>query len=188
MTAVRSRPPSPVGGRAWLTPQVIVSGLLLLSGLIYFLSSVRSAPGRVEPPGLTVGPSVELSAVEVVLVTVAEDGTEGPVEIDLELPAAPARRLEAILVALRERLVADGVWPEGLGAPTVFVGVEGAPNAAVLAFERDPRVAAEVTAELRLLASIRATVARQGIDRLELLVNGSASGTLLGHVALPGAP
>jgi hypothetical protein len=86
------------------------------------------------------------------------------------------------LRALRSWLLEAPLWPPELGAPHVFWLGEGR---AALDFPLRGAPSLSISAEVRLLGSIRQTAARQGIDEISILVNGRLPPTFLGRVALP---
>ena len=174
--------------RALLTPQSLLGGLVLVAGLVAFL---RAAPGvRVPPPERVVvdAASPATPAEDVRLSLITEDGSERFSIVSLALPADPSSRRAALLNALRTFLTTEAgerLWPEALSAPTVFT-LTNADRAevTVLDFTRGPEAAVSVAQEARLLASIRTTLRRDGVDHLRVLIGGEPSETFLGHVAL----
>ena len=125
--------------------------------------------------------------------------------INLQVPASDNRRLEVILATLREAMSSDQacqdlevsceakktLWPQSLLSPQAFVTnfVSGKPIV-ILNFGLSHPVEASVGQEQALLDSIRETLNRNGISstgqitKIYILVNGKASPTFLGHIAL----
>ncbi len=195
------KPPSPrtptepsAGGtrrallRALLTPQGLLGGLIFVAGLSAFLQAL---PGvRVPPPERVVveSPIPDAPAEDVRLSLVTADGSERFQMVSLARPEDPSSRRAALLTALRTFLMSEegeALWPAALGVPTVFTVTDADRNqVTVLDFVRPLEVALSVRDEARLLASIRTTLRRDGVDHLRVLVNGEPSETFLGHVAL----
>ena len=174
--------------RALLTPQSLLGGLVFIAGLVAFL---RAVPGvRVPPPERVVvdAATPATPAEDVRLSLITADGSERFSIVPLALPADPSSRRAALLNALRSFLTSEAgerLWPEALSAPTVFT-LTNADRAevTVLDFTRGPAAAVSVAREARLLASIRTTLRRDGVDHLRVLINGEPSETFLGHLAL----
>ena len=174
--------------RALLTPQSLLGGLGFIAGLVAFL---RAVPGvRVPTPERVVVDAAlpATPAEDVRLSLITADGSERFSIVSLALPADPSSRRAALLNALRSFLASEAgerLWPEALSAPTVFT-LTNADRAevTVLDFTRGPAAAVSVAQEERLLASIRTTLRRDGVDHLRVLINGEPSETFLGHVAL----
>ncbi|HEX7021693.1 MAG TPA: hypothetical protein VF171_02475 [Trueperaceae bacterium] len=172
--------------RGLLRPQGLVGVLVFACGLLV----LASVPGgvRITPPDRVVLQQDEPPALdrEVVELTVVDTtGQQSTTQREIGLPDAESARLRAILAALKDVLGEDGVWPDGLDIPTIFV-VErfGRERVAVLDFQPPDDLAVTVEQEFQTLASIRRTLRAAGMDDVEVLVNDKASPTFLGHVAL----
>lgn len=163
--------------------------ILLVVGLATFLFRVP----RERPPLSEVNPvltDLSQDTVETVSLVLLEAGAgeqvvETPVRTDLSLPEHLGGRLEAILAALREETLSD-LWPETLSAPTVFTFErDDVGQTAVLDFVVETPPTVSVEGERLLLASLEATLLRNGADAVKILVNHRESDTFLGHIMLP---
>jgi hypothetical protein len=155
----------------------LLGALVLLAGIVAF---VRSSPPPLTPPPQVALEAVPASPFEATLVGVTATGEVHETALLQSYPE-PGARLAESLRALREWLLAEGGWPEALGAPRVFLVT---PTHAVLDFPLAALPTLSAEAEVQLIASLRRTAARQGVDEVTLLVNGRAPATFLGHVAL----
>jgi len=169
------------GPRAWWArPQVLVAALLLVGAAAFFL---LSRPPTVPPPAAVEAPDdarEQVATREVTLYRVA-DGLVTPILREVPAPNDPSARLEAVVAALRGALVEAGDWPEALPAPSVYAVRMDRADAAVLDLpHRD--VLLDVAAQRTILASIRRTLAEQGVDRLAFLRDGAAVDAWLGSV------
>ncbi len=171
--------------RVFMTPQLLVSTLLLVSSLAFLLSGLR----RDAPPSLipkTSSPtSAERAVQEVRLVVIDGSGLERSALVPIDLPTADSLRLEGILSALRDAMIEVGVWPEVLTAPKAFVQRVGLLLVAVLDFDVESSLALDVETEEILYRSISGTVLSNGLDHLLILRGGRPAETFLGHVAIP---
>lgn len=168
-----------------MTPQLLVSTLLLVSSLAFLFSSLqRDAPPSVIPE--TSSPaSVERAVQEVRLVVIDGSGLERSALVPIDLPTADSLRLEGILSALRDAMIEVGVWPEVLTAPKAFVQRVDLLLVAVLDFEVERDLGLDVETEEILYRSISETVLSNGPDHLLILRGGRPAETFLGHVAIP---
>lgn len=183
----------PSGGRSarWLQllrellrPQLLLTAPLLVAALWVYAASVPKLPPpeRVE----LATPETPPTPAEGVLVLAPLDGGASVRErVTLPLPSAQPQRLAALLAALRERLLRDGVWPAALPPPTVF-WLDGREPRAVLDLRPAAGAAVSVAQEQALAESLAATVREAGAEVL-FLRHGAPAATLLGHVAVPSA-
>lgn len=171
--------------RALTRPQVIVAALLLVSVLL-LLPAGRT--GREERPFAV--PEVAPAQTEpgtVQLVTYDRFNLESVNDVQLELPLAPARRLEAALAELKAELIEQQLWPGDLPLPVVFLETLNRQRVAVLDFRPPAGLTLPVATELRLLQSIEATVLANGADTVRFLLAGRSNGVFLLNVAVPAA-
>lgn len=171
---------------AVLTPQVLVSVLLLL-GALGLVFSVE----RVEAPS---PPTIDLS--EVTPVTTAFDARlvlvdDGLLEwqrvVRVEAPDNLPQRLAAVLEELRQALLAESMWPAGLLTPLVYLETIDRAVYAVLDIRTSESVSVSVARERALLRAITATVQANGVVEVRFLRDGRPAETLLGHVAVRSA-
>ncbi|MDE0098095.1 MAG: hypothetical protein OXM87_00500 [Truepera sp.] len=171
--------------RVVMTPQLLVSTLLLVSSLAFLLSGLR----RDAPPSLipkTSSPtSAERAVQEVRLVVIDGSGLERSALVPIDLPTADSLRLEGILSALRNAMIEVGVWPEVLTTPKAFVQRVDLLLVAVLDFEVESGLSLDVETEEILYRSISETVLSNGPEHLLILRDGRPAETFLGHVAIP---
>ncbi len=170
--------------KALLTPQVLVAALLLVAALALYLGVEVLRPG--EPPSVELITAEEsLSEVDVRLVLVDLDGLEWQRSERIAAPESAPRRLEAVLATLRAALLEEGVWPEGLPTPNVFLETFDRQTVAIIDLRPQDDVAASVVQELALLRALTRTAEANGADSVRFLRNGRPASTLLGHVAVP---
>lgn len=173
------------GVRDWASPHVLVAALLVIAAAAYYLAS---APPRV-------GPAPEVSAAEpaapptesreVELHLADADGEVASETVTVNVRDDRGAAWEALVAALRERLVEAEVWPEALPAPRVFaLEIDGRPTAVVDVVGAE-EVAMDVADEERVLRSLRETLGAAGAARIAVLRNGAAVPTPLGHVGAP---
>lgn len=169
------------------TPQVLVALLLLIGALALLLAVPRRpAPERTV---IDLGTTEATTEQEATLVVVDEVGLERAATVRLQLPAAqsPAAgtaRLTAVLVALRERSMQQGVWPPELPTPLVFLLPASRGTVAVIDMQVPESVGVSVEKERALHRSLVATAQQNGASEVRFLVNGRPADTLLGHVAV----
>jgi hypothetical protein len=185
LAAVSERDP---GGPAWAAPQLLIAVFALLLAVAFALTG---GTPRVEPPPPVGGgdpprPPVE---VEVRFVVVDAQGLERPGFADVALAGADdaSARLTAALGALREDLLARGVWPADVGAATGFVVELDRRRLAVVDVpEAPPGARLDVDDELALMRSLVAT-ARAAVeaDEVRITVAGEERPSLWGKVAPP---
>ena len=159
--------------RLWLRPQVLLSALICLICLGFFLATLRRP--RVPLTQIEIQPEIETSP-ETFEVLVVRSGEAQTVSQSAALALDGGERLRGVLVAL----ATTSVWPEGLEVPSVLM-LESE-RVAVLNFSPKPSVAVSAEAEWDVLRSIRGTLERQGIDEVRILVEGQEASTFLGHV------
>lgn len=170
--------------RALLTPQVIVAALLLVAAVALLLGVDVLEPR--EPPTVDLVTTEEtLTAVDVRLVLVDLAGLEWQRSARISAPESVPGRLEAVLGALRESLMEEGVWPAGLAAPTVFLETFDRASVAIIDLHPGDDVAVSVVQEMALLRALTGTAQANGADEVRFLRDGRATATLLGHVAVP---
>lgn len=169
-----------------LTPQVLVTALLAIAAIALY-ASVKVPPPP-EPPVVDLTSAADLlSSQDVRLVLVDTDGLEWQRDARIAAPTDAPRRFEAILGALRDALLEEGVWPQGLPTPDVFVEVFDRETVAVVDVAAGGVVAVSVAQERALVRAIDATAAANGIDAVRYLRGGQRTDTFLGHVAVPSA-
>ena len=184
--AVTQRDPE---GPSWAAPQVLIAVFALLLAVAF---AVTGGAPRIEPPpplggGDAPQPPVE---VEVRYVVVDARGLERPGFADVAVTGTDdaSARLTAALGALREDLVASGVWPADVGAATGFVVELDRRRLAVVDVpEAPPDARLDVDDELALMRSLVAT-ARAAVeaDEVRITVAGEERPSLWGKVATPG--
>lgn len=172
--------------RRLIRPATLLGFLLFIAGLASLLTALGS--GGTPPPDpvrLAASEPPPRREQEVSLVIVNSEGLERPEFQTLALPEAEAARLEAIFAALREVLVKESVWPEALPAPSVYLpDMTSRQRVAVLDFAVPASLPISVSEEQQILASLRNTALRNSVDRIAIIINGKASETFLGHVAI----
>lgn len=174
--------------RILLSPQVLLGAFLMLIGavtLVKVLPTERPELRQVSED--LVQPNTAAQTVDLILFEVGERGqsVERPVSVEVALPTSTNERLETILTALRDQTLGT-LWPETLPLPTVFAVAtdNGSRQVAVLNFILDEPVTTSVNQERQLLASIKTTLLRNGVDAVQVLVNGREGSSFLGHIAL----
>lgn len=171
---------------AALTPQVLVAALLVVAGAALLLSVPQARPGPPPVVDLTSADDL-LTAQDVRLVLVDTAGLEWQRDASIAAPTDAPRRFEAILGALRDALVAEGVWPTGLPTPGVYVETFDREVVAVVDVAAGGVIEVSVAQEQALVRAIDATAAANGIDSVKYLRGGRHTETFLGHVAVPSA-
>lgn len=176
------------GGPGWAAPQLLIAAFALLLAVAFALTG--GAP-RVAPPpplggGDAPGPPV---VVEVRFVVVDARGLERPGFADVTLTGAddPSARLTAALGALRDDLLANGVWPADVDAATGFVIELDRRRLAVVDVPALPvGLRIDVDDELAVMRSLVAT-ARAAVtaDEVRITVAGEERPSLWGKVAPP---
>ena len=179
---------SPALGRkvlaALLTPQVLVAALAFVGSLVLFLST---RPPAVPPPP-TVDIAAEddrLVAADVRLLLVDATGLEWQRAERVQSPPGASARLTAVLAALRDALVAEGVWPGDLPAPRAFLETIEGGRVAVVDVRPPPGLGVSVAQERAIYRAIVGTAELAGADKVVFLRDGQPAATLLGHVAVP---
>lgn len=170
--------------KALLTPQVLVAVLLLVAA-VALLTGIR----RVQPPA---APVVDLGAAAAQTVSfdarlvLADDAQlEWQKVVRIDAPDTPPLRLAAVLAALRQALLDEGLWPTALPAPFVYLETIDRAVYAVLDVRTPEPIAVSVARERALLRAITATTLANGVDEVRFLRDGRPAETLLGHVAVP---
>lgn len=169
---------------AALTPQVLVAALLAVAALALLLDVPQTRPGPPPVVDLTTADDL-LTTQDVRLVLVDATGLEWQRDASIDAPTDVPRRFAAILGALREALLAEGVWPAGLPTPGVFVETFDREVVAVVDVAAGGVVEVSVAQEQALVRAIDATAAANGIDSVKYLRGGQHTETFLGHVAVP---
>lgn len=168
---------------AVLTPQVLVMLLLLVAATALLVSMRREplpAPPTVE---LTSGEEAMVPA-DVRLVMVDATGLEWQKSERIQSRPGASARLTAVMAALRESLVAEGVWPESLPAPGVFFETIERRSVAVIDVRPPDDIAVSVAVESAIARALRGTAEVNGADEVVFLRDGAPAQTLLGHVAV----
>lgn len=171
---------------ALLTPQVLVAALLLIAALGLAFSVDRV---EVPPPPIVDLSQVEPDSVgfEARLVLVDDAQLEWQRVVSIESPTSPPARLAAVLVELRQALIAENLWPAALPAPLVYLETIDRAVYAVLDIRAPEGVSVSVARERALLRAITATVQANGVAEVRFLRDGRPTDTLLGHVAVRSA-
>ena len=126
-------------------------------------------------------------------------------QVDMKLPKDEAKRIKAILQALRERMLLNtslnsgidpnlvgnvngtnqSFWPEALGIPEVFLSDLGSgKDTVILDFPLEGDVQVNIHQEEALRASILETLNRNNINNNLWLINSEAQPIFLRHIAL----
>jgi len=167
---------------------LLIAAFVLLLAVAFALTG--GAP-RVEPPPAVAGggsprPPV---VVEVRFVVVDARGLERPGYADVALSEAEdsSARLTAALGALRDDLLASGLWPAGVDAATGFVIELDRRRLAVLDVPELPSgTRIGVDDELAVMRSLVATArAAANADEVRITVAGEERPSLWGKVAPP---
>lgn len=170
--------------RAFATPQFLTSLLVLLATILFLVYGPRGV--RSERQTIDLGaPNNVASEKQVRLVLYDLSGAERNESVSLRLPPGDGAQLTGVLRALREALVASGVWPSELPAPRVFVETIERRKVAVIDLLAPEPVAVSVAQEYALLKSLTATAQANGASEVRFLRNGRPQEVLLEHVAVP---
>lgn len=189
MSADRPPPPTPKQLlprllRAFATPQFLTSLLLLLATVLFLAYGPRGV--RSERQTIDLGaPTNVATEKQVRLVLFDLSGAERSESVTLRLPPGDGAQMAGVLVALREELVASGVWPSQLPAPRVFVATIERRKVAVIDLVPPEPVAVSVAQEYALLKALTATAQANGVSEVRFLRNGRPQEVLLEHVAVP---
>src|SRR5690606_13485659 len=89
--------------------------------------------------------------------------------------------------ALREALLAEGVWPEALPAPRAFMETIERRSVAVVDLRPPPDLGVSVAQERAIQRAIQGTAELAGAQAVVFLRHGAPAEALLGHVAVPSA-
>jgi len=177
-------PPTP----SWAAPQLLIAGFALVLAVAYALTG--GVPRPVPPPPMGVSDATSPRAVvEVRFVVVDAQGLERPGFADVPLVGVDdaSARLTAALGALRDDLIARGVWPAAVAAPAGFVIDLDRRRVAVVDMPAPPAdLQVDVARELAVVRSVVAT-ARGAVaaDEVRVTVAGEERPSLWGKVALP---
>ena len=174
--------------RILLSPQVLIGALLLLVGVVTLIRVLPSERPELRQVNEDLAqPNATTQTVDLTLFEADESGqsVERPVSVEVALPSSTNERLETILSTLRDQALGT-LWSEALPSPTVFaVSTDnGSRQVAVLNFTLEEPVTVSVDQERQLLASIKTTLLRNGVDAVQVLVNGREGSSFLGHIAL----
>lgn len=170
--------------RAFATPQFLSALLVLVAAVLFLAYGPRGM--RPERQVIDLGaPSSETSLRQVRLMLFDVSGSEQNESVSLSLPPGAGAQLSGTLAALREAMIATGVWPEELPAPQVFVETIERRAVAVIDLVVPEPVAVSVAQEHSLLRSLTATALANGVVDVRFLRNGRPQDTLLEHVAVP---
>ena len=171
---------------AALTPHVLAAALAFASALVVFLST--------RPPELPPPPTVEVTGgadgtvpADVRLLLVDETGLEWQRAGRVQSPPGASARLTAVLAALREALLEEGVWPGELPAPRAFLETIERRRVAVVDLDPPPGLGVSVARERAIMRAIVGTAELAAADAVVFLRRGEPAETLLGHVAVPSA-
>jgi hypothetical protein len=168
-----------------LRPHVLVGVVAVAAALPYLLGSFASQSVEVAVPPFGVGPAIATRPVDMPLVVFGTDGATRTTLVSVRAAEHEAARWRATLVALRDALVSEGVWPESVAAPGVVAFTARGRTVAVVDVRVAPGVATSVAQEWASLRSLVETLEAVGADEVQVIVNGAPSATLWGHVALP---
>jgi hypothetical protein len=170
-------------GIRWASPQVLVPALALIAAAGYALRAAPPQPGPPPELATTAPAEAEVGRRDVVLYLV-DDELARPRVRELADPSDASAALQVVVDALREELVAEGVWPAELPAPRAYaLELERTPAAVLDLAASD--VGLDVAAERRIVASLRRTLLEQGIERLAFLRNGGPVDAWLGQLRAP---
>ena len=187
------RPPTKVarrgtGGPAWAAPQLLLASFALILAAAFAVTGGASRPAA-PPPVIAGDAPTPATTVEVRFVVLDARGLERPGFADVALadPDDPSARLTAALGALRDDLLAAGVWPTGVEAAAGFVLELGRDRTAVVDVPALPTgVRIDVDDELAVVRSLVATArAAVAADEVRLTVAGEERPSLWGRVAPP---
>ena len=192
MRRPRRSPASESGGEPptsrWAVPQLLIAGFVLVLAVTYALTGGQARPAP--PPSMGAGDATSPQAVvEVRFVVVDAQGLERPGFADVPLVGVDdaSARLTAALGALRDDLIARGVWPAAVAAPAGFVIDLDRRRVAVVDMPAPPAdLQVDVARELAVVRSVVAT-ARGAVaaDEVRVTVAGEERPSLWGKVALP---
>ena len=191
MRRPRRSPASAPGGEPptprWAAPQLLIAGFALVLAVTYALTGGQARPAP--PPSMGTSDTPPQVVVEVRFVVVDAQGLERPGFADVPLTGVDdaSARLTAALGALREDLIARGVWPATVAAPAGFVIDLDRRRVAVVDMPEPPAdLQVDVDRELAVVRSVVAT-ARGAVaaDEVRVTVAGEERPSLWGKVALP---
>lgn len=169
-----------------LRPQVLLSVLAVLASLSWFAAGLgRDGPEPALPALLLDAPADRLVRSDVPIVVVDRGGLERTLLVEVEAIDAELPRLEAALSAMREALLDAGDWPASVPAPRVYdyeVQRRRVVVIDVADLARGDHIG--VLASVAALRSLRETAFAHGADEVEVVVDGEASVSLWGQVAL----
>jgi hypothetical protein len=169
--------------RIFLRVPVLIGLALFLFGAVSLLRSFAPVSVPLTKTDLDI-PTVTTKPENIELTRYETDTVEQPLPVTLELSSDPAQRYTAVLTALRDKL--NGLWPQALPLPELFLLESGNSRSVTLHFTFDKPIAVTVMDEYRLYKSIITTLTNNGANQVHILVNDNAD-TFLGHIALENA-
>jgi hypothetical protein len=175
--------------RAWLgivlRPHVLIALVAALLSLPYLLASWPRPHAGVALPPLGEAGGAEVRSFEMPIVTVGSDGFPRSSMVVVESADFEIARYRATLAALREALVAEGLWPASVPPPEVATYSVERRRVAVVDVRVPRPVVVSVGQEWSVYRSLVETLRSLGADEVVVIVDGAPSDTLFGHVALP---
>ncbi len=163
----------------------LVGLLVCVIGVATFSQTRPAPPSAPSPLAFTETTPTTASERDVTLTVVTRNGLTRSFFVSLDVPEPLSLRLEAILAELRERMIDEGVWPESLPVPDVFItDLASETPVAVLNLSLGSPVAISVAHESYVFAALQQTVQRNGVSEMRVLIDGEPSKTFLGHLAL----
>lgn len=169
---------------AALRPHVIAAVLAFAVALSLLLASPTRPTVDAEDVSVTPPPASATTA-DVRLVLVDDAGLEWSRVVQVSLPEGPSARMAAVVDALRRTSIEEGLWPDALPTPRVFVETFDRRRVAVIDVGTSPAAGVSVAREEALLRALVATVEANGADAVRFLRDGRPTATFLGHVAVP---
>lgn len=169
-----------------MRPQLLVALLAVMASLSWFVSGLgRDGADPTLPTLLLDTPADRLVRSDVPIVVVDRGGLERTLVVEVESIDAALPRLSAALAAVREALLDAGDWPASVAAPRVYdyeVQRRRVVVIDVADLARGDHIG--VLASVAALRSLRETAFAHGADQVEVVVDGEASVSLWGQVAL----
>lgn len=185
--AARADAQVPFGARlvdAALRPHVIAAVLALVVALVLLLASPTRPTVDADHVSVT-PPTASATTADVRLVLVDDAGLEWSRVTQVSLPEGHSARMAAVVDALRRTSIEEGLWPDALPTPRVFVETFDRRRVAVIDVAIPQAVGVSVAREEALLRALVATVEANGADAVRFLRDGRPTATFLGHVAVP---
>jgi hypothetical protein len=185
-----SRPGARRARRDWpgllLRPHVLIGALALVAAVPYLVGSFGGSQSVDSTlPSLGTRAPLVQREVEMPLVLATPGGGVRTVVEVVRSEDHDGARWTAALAALRDVLVAEGVWPISVQAPRVSTFETNRRRVAVIDVAVPGRVAVSVADEWAALRSMVETMRPAGADDVRVIVNGAPAATLWGEVALP---